>query len=99
MLKIHLYFHCQRGKQSLLNRFALLPKNWLTRTAPPVACLAASRLLVTWGLTSEGVSSGVMCSRNLAAPLLMALPVASAPLANPTLNRVAPTDMNMFLGW
>lgn len=27
--------------------FFTLPKNWLTRTAPPVACLATFRPLVT----------------------------------------------------
>lgn len=78
----------------VLSRFKTLPKNWLTRTAPPVACWAACRLLVTPGLTSEGVSSGVMWSRILAAPLWMARPVASAPFTNPSLNRVAPKNRN-----
>lgn len=74
-----------------------LPKNWLTRTAPPVAFRATSRPLVTCGLTSDGVSSGVMRSRILAPPFWIARPVTSAPLTTPSLNFVAPTQRNRFV--
>ncbi len=70
-----------------------LPRNWLTFTAPPVACLATWRLLVTVGLTWAGLSSGVMCSRSLDAPLFMAFPVYSAPFTNPQLSHEAPVDI------
>lgn len=70
----------------------VLPRNWLTFTAPPVACLAAFRPLVTLGLTSAGVSSGVMFSRNLVAPLWMALPVASAPRTSPRPSQEDPVE-------
>jgi len=67
-----------------------IPKNWLTRTAPPLACCAACRPLVTLGLISVGVSSGVMLLRILEAPLWMALPVASAPRTNSLLSHDVP---------
>ncbi len=70
-----------------------LPRNWLTFTAPPVACLATWRLWVTAGLTWAGVSSGVMCSRSLDAPLCMAFPVYSAPFTNPQLSHEAPVNI------
>lgn len=66
------------------------PRNLLTMTAPPVACLATWRPLVTVGLTWVGVSSGVMCSRSLDAPAWMALPVNSAPFTSPQLSQEAP---------
>lgn len=44
----------------------------------------------TVGLTLEGLSSGVMCSLSLEAPLWMALPVYSAPFTRPQLNQDAP---------
>lgn len=66
------------------------PRNWLTLTAPPVACLATWRPLVTVGLTWAGLSSGVMCSRSLDAPLWIALPVNSAPFTRPQLSQDAP---------
>lgn len=75
-----------------------LPRNWLTFTAPPVACLATLRLLATVGLTWVGLSSGVMCSRSLDAPLWMAFPVYSAPFTNPQLSHEAPVNMVEKLG-
>lgn len=74
------------------NYTTVLPRNWLTFTAPPVACLAAFRPLVTLGLTSAGVSSGVMFSRSLVAPLWMALPVASAPRTSPRPSQEDPVE-------
>lgn len=66
------------------------PKNLLTLTAPPVACWVTRRPVVTLGLTSTGVSSGVMRSRSLTAPLWIALLVAPAPCTRPRLNHEAP---------
>lgn len=71
-------------------RVIFSPRNWLTLTAPPVACLATWRPLVTVGLTVAGLSSGVMCSLSLEAPLWMALPVNSAPFTRPQLSQDAP---------
>lgn len=86
--------HTRTVKHADQRWFSHLPRNWLTFTAPPVACLATWRPLVTVGLTWVGLSSGVMCSLSLDAPLWMALPVNSAPFTRPQLNQDAPERTN-----
>lgn len=94
------YTCCRTGYRKALNMSVydqsnytiVLPRNWLTFTAPPVACLAAFRPLVTLGLTSAGVSSGVMFSRSLVPPLWMALPVASPPRSSPRPSQEVPAQ-------
>lgn len=70
--------------------FRHLPRNRLTLTAPPVACWATRRPVVTLGLTLAVVSSGVMCLRSLTAPFWIALPVASPPFTRPQLSNEDP---------